>query len=426
MGKVIEPLTIEMMFANFSKILKAGGQHLSIRKAVIAAICKQISNFSEKKDFQKIAPSLQAFLAELTRNELDQILKNITEIYLEQRKIIKGGDREIKVNGNSYQIWLNSKRPYTEIEKILMQWLGDEEYPIAQQFAMQAQVNFVIALDKQEDTIIEQIRKEQITDEGNNEEFNTLETVKPRSFILDNFIAAFATLFAESHRPIVRNVLPEAFEQNKSRRDVIEFILNRWQYYTNKEDKIGGRFKFVTTSNRLRLGLWLAQNRILLILSLILLCGFIPIIIINNFSANFSTQLAENNLSKEEALTLIQKFLEAKPKFYAYPFDKGLVGELTTSTYYEEITKIGGVIDNLKQNNQYYKYILQKTEPLEYFSIYKTGNYVEAEIDVKISETMHLYENNLYKEDKSYSNSYRFTLQQENGIWKIANRVSLK
>ncbi|MFN6500799.1 MAG: hypothetical protein RMX65_027895 [Nostoc sp. DedQUE01] len=78
MVKVIEPLTIEMMFANFSKILKAGGQHLSIRKAVIAAICKQISNFSEKKDFQKIAPSLQAFLAELTRNELEQILKNIT------------------------------------------------------------------------------------------------------------------------------------------------------------------------------------------------------------------------------------------------------------------------------------------------------------------------------------------------------------
>ncbi|MDZ8080798.1 MAG: ARC6/PARC6 family protein [Nostoc sp. DcaGUA01] len=422
MGKVIEPLTIEMMFANFSKILKAGGQHLSIRKAVIAAICKQISNFSEKKDFQKIAPSLQAFLAELTRNELDQILKNITEIYLEQRKIIKGGDREIKVNGNSYQIWFNSKRPYTEIEKILMQWLGDEEYPIAQQFAMQAQVNFVIALDKQEDTIIEQIRKEQITDEGNNEEFNTLETVKPRSFILDNFIAAFATLFAESHRPIVRNVLPEAFEQNKSRRDVIDFILNRWQYYTNKEDKIGGRFKFVTTSNRLRFGLWLAKNRLWLIICLIVLSGFFSVIIIN-YIVSSSIQSTQKVITKEQALTLIDQYLQEKDKMFGPNHNMEPAERLATGEFYQQLTKPGGHIDALKQKNQYYQYIVRKKTKLLRDVYY---NSYQAEIDVNINEKAKLYENDIYKKTETYDINYRFSLKKENGTWKIADTEQIQ
>ncbi len=128
---------------------------------------------------------------------------------------------------------------------------------------------------------------------------------------------------------------------------------------------------------------------------------------------------ASNNLTQQDAANLIDRWLEAKANIYARPFDRQLAASLTTGKVYEEITKPGGSIDWLQQNNSYYQYGYRQVSA-SYFN--QSGD--TAEIDVSIIEQFSRYQNGKVVESKTNSGDYRFILKQENGSWKIADRIS--
>lgn len=127
---------------------------------------------------------------------------------------------------------------------------------------------------------------------------------------------------------------------------------------------------------------------------------------------------ASNTLTQEEAVNLIERYLQAKEKIFAPPFDRQLAASLTTDTVYNEIVKPGGSIDWLQQNNAYYQYGSRSVQGTGYFSA--TDN--KAEVEVAIKQEVYFYSNNTLNKSTADSSIYRFTLKQENGNWKISER----
>ena len=275
---IIKPLTTEKAFEHFSIILKTGERHLSVRKAVVTGISNQLSRLSDKTDFKESASHLHKLLNKLTHDEINDIVETLTHIYLKQREYLKGGDEEIEVNRHRYRIWVDSQRPQTGIEEVILQWLGNDKYPIVQQVAMQAKVKFASALDQEEEKRIAEILEQRGCSKAQSDtHLDTPLTGQARRFPLDGIVAAVATIFAKPYRPVIRNVLPEALEQNKSRRDAMSFVLRSWRDDTNKEKQIANNLKLGTTSNRLGFGLHLAENPLWLVSGLLTPVGIVAV-----------------------------------------------------------------------------------------------------------------------------------------------------
>jgi len=277
-NSIAELITTQKIFEKFSNILEVSKTNPVARKAVLIGISNQLRRFCEKTrtDFKEVAPHLQTLLTKLTREELDGIIKIITDIYLQQRASLEGGDAEIEVNGRRYRIWIDSQRPQTDIEQVILQWLGNEKYPIAQQSALAARLNFASELDQAEAKRIQEIKaKRGSLRENLGHELNQPVTAQPRSFALDKIIAKAATIFAKPYRPVIRNVLPEAFEQNKSRSDLINFELRRGR--ENPNTLIANNLQLGILSNRLQWGLRLAENRLLLAGVSLVLAGIVAV-----------------------------------------------------------------------------------------------------------------------------------------------------
>jgi len=128
-----------------------------------------------------------------------------------------------------------------------------------------------------------------------------------------------------------------------------------------------------------------------------------------------------NSLTKDEAVNVISRYIEAKPKIFAPPYDRQLLGSLTTGKTYDENIKPGGGIDWLKERNAWYEYGKYQIDPTGYFEV--TGG--QAQIEIRVTQDFAYYEYGKLKNSyKDYSKVYRFTLILENGTWKIADRQS--
>ncbi|MFM5889552.1 MAG: IMS domain-containing protein, partial [Dolichospermum sp.] len=70
-------------------------------------------------------------------------------------------------------------------------------------------------------------------------------------------------------------------------------------------------------------------------------------------SANNSTITTSsvNNLSQDEALSLVTRWYSAKSRIFAPPFDRELLSELSTGRLYK---RVNGSIDWLEKYNRYY------------------------------------------------------------------------
>ena len=125
-----------------------------------------------------------------------------------------------------------------------------------------------------------------------------------------------------------------------------------------------------------------------------------------------------NNLTQQEAINLINRWLDAKAKIFAPPFDRQLAASFTTDTVYYDIVKPEGSMDWLQKNNAYYQYGSRSVQGTGYFSA--TGN--KAEVEVAIKQEVYFYSNGTLNKSTADSNIYRFTLKQENRTWKISDR----
>jgi serine/threonine protein kinase, bacterial len=126
-------------------------------------------------------------------------------------------------------------------------------------------------------------------------------------------------------------------------------------------------------------------------------------------------------LSRQDALNLIDKWIKAKSSIFASPFDRNLAEKLTTGKMLEDITKSGGSIDWLQQNNAYYRYGTGRVEATGFFSVAPS----QVEIDARVTQGFEFYMNGTLKQSKTDTDTYRFTIVLKNSEWKIANRTEL-
>ncbi len=211
----------------------------------------------------------------------------------------------------------------------------------------------------------------------------------------------------------------------------MSFVLNNWLKKTDKEVQ--------NISKLLKPSLFLAENFWLFSLGTLALLTFVGMATANIIGGMLSsspptttsspspavsslptqTSISQPSIfSKEQAVTLVNSYLQAKERIFAPPFDTQLAASLTTGNFYQDIVKSGGRIDWLQQNNAYYKFGNRQATPLTNFSSSSSRN--EAEIDVLITEEVYLYQNGYLKQNMSHSNKYRFTFRSENNQWKIS------
>lgn len=224
--------------------------HPRVREITLFAIGRQAY-----RAFNQVESHLQRLVSQITQKECQRFSEILTEIYLEQRAKLLGGERTIEVNKKRYSVWLNSPRPLTDIEEAMLRWAKNGQNAMAQQVATHASANFVSRLEQEEEHQIKQLQ------EGH----DPLETKPrpvyadpivggqpPQDWYLGKLIPWLATRNAQNYQTAIRNLLPEGLRQRQLSRDVMNFVLRKWGNASDADVR--------TISGRLKFGLWLAEN----------------------------------------------------------------------------------------------------------------------------------------------------------------------
>ena len=130
-------------------------------------------------------------------------------------------------------------------------------------------------------------------------------------------------------------------------------------------------------------------------------------------NASTSTSTGPSSLTEDQALQIVQDWLEAKKIIFASPYDTGRLDELTTGQKNEDSL---GAIRWLKENNCYWRYPLGKVELAGGFSA------SQKKAVVSITETLKRYCNSKLQEEKGpNTNQYEVFFEFEDGNWKISD-----
>ncbi len=124
-------------------------------------------------------------------------------------------------------------------------------------------------------------------------------------------------------------------------------------------------------------------------------------------------------ISQQQAIDLINQWLQAKQQIFAPPFDRRLVAKLTTGELSTALTKPDGTLTWLKNNNAYYRFGVQKVESVQQF----VANGDKAAIEVDLTEDRTLYRNGRVDASQTAfaTQLIRYSLESVNGTWKITD-----
>ncbi|MEG5059570.1 ARC6/PARC6 family protein [Microcoleus sp. A2-C5] len=131
-----------------------------------------------------------------------------------------------------------------------------------------------------------------------------------------------------------------------------------------------------------------------------------------NYCENYISEA--QNITLGQASDLIGRWLDAKQKIFAPPFDRQLLATMTTGILYSDTVK---GIDNLRITNSHYRYGVQKVESVERFAV--SGN--KATIEVRVTEDATVYRDDRVETSSFNTRVVRYTLEYWDGIWKIAD-----
>jgi hypothetical protein len=224
------PLTAEVGFERL-KLLLSKERHPKVRTAVVIAITRQA-----QRRFERVAPELQKLVEEVTPDEREEIVRILTQVYLDQRAELKDGPDEIEVNERRYPVWLDTARPLTAVEVVLLRWMKTPEFPAAQRIAFQASISFARALDEELERQITRMldaRRQRAENDA-----AALVPCEPAPMAAASgdagwytgiFVPWLATLSAPGTREAVRSLIPEALVQNTAHPGSLEFVLGRWE-----------------------------------------------------------------------------------------------------------------------------------------------------------------------------------------------------
>jgi len=137
-----------------------------------------------------------------------------------------------------------------------------------------------------------------------------------------------------------------------------------------------------------------------------------------------SANTEASDLTQEQALAIVQRWFEAKPRIFAPPFDTSLVDELATGKFHDDETKPGGSIDTLRSSNSYYTYNYSRINDVIEF----TNSGKRPAIIVSTEEELYLHGPNGIDSDYSgkYKNKRIYYFDKDNGQWKISASQKVK
>lgn len=124
-----------------------------------------------------------------------------------------------------------------------------------------------------------------------------------------------------------------------------------------------------------------------------------------------------HDITQEQALKLVQKWYQAKPRIFGPPYDTNLVAQLATGKLYSFTTASDGSVAWLENNNAYYSYTkLEITNVLD-FSNFSSRPYIK----VRVFEELYLHGSNGIdrKNSGTSQNNFIYVFEKENGNWKI-------
>jgi hypothetical protein len=125
------------------------------------------------------------------------------------------------------------------------------------------------------------------------------------------------------------------------------------------------------------------------------------------------------SITEQQAIDLVNRWLQAKAEIFAPPFDQTKVETFTTGKLLTSLLNPDGVLAWLKANQGYYRYGTQRLETVERLVATRTT----ATLVTQVAEDRWLYLNGVVA--PQYTNlstqRVRFTLELNNGIWKISD-----
>ncbi len=141
-----------------------------LKNLLLLNIIDQIGISNNKRDL------IDILLPKLSADERDQLVYGFGQWYLEQRKELEGGERSIKINNVDYDIWIHKTRPFVEIEKLMFDWLKDDNVQL-QQLATLTFIEFSYVLEHEEEKA-----RQQVIDNENRAAIVTQSNGKPEPF----------------------------------------------------------------------------------------------------------------------------------------------------------------------------------------------------------------------------------------------------
>ena len=123
--------------------------------------------------------------------------------------------------------------------------------------------------------------------------------------------------------------------------------------------------------------------------------------------------------NEQQAIALINRWLQAKTEVFAPPYDQQQVADLTTGELLASLVRPNGVLDWLKLNRAYFRYGVQKVDSVERFVVARD----RATMEVNLTGDRTLYMNGAIAPGHTdfSSEKVRFTFALERGTWKIAD-----
>jgi hypothetical protein len=125
------------------------------------------------------------------------------------------------------------------------------------------------------------------------------------------------------------------------------------------------------------------------------------------------------SLTQQEAVDLVNRWLQAKADIFAPPFDQQQALNLTTGELLTSLMKPDGVMAWLKNNRAYYRYGVQKVDSVDRFLAARD----RATLEITLTEDRTLYFNGAIdpKRTDFSAQRVRFSLEAIDGTWKIAD-----
>lgn len=124
-----------------------------------------------------------------------------------------------------------------------------------------------------------------------------------------------------------------------------------------------------------------------------------------------------SGLTQEQASQLIANWLNSKSQIFSPPFDRQLVANYTTGPLYTDITKPGGSIDWLNNNNSRYDY--RNSRITQVLSFENSGNQPAMKVQIYEERTLYGPKGIDSKQSGSSTKNYIYFFSLENGSWKI-------